>query len=211
MGAPHMDPVVVAVHQIAPSQAVNFTMNPYPPSLPHEEVSLPLVNGNEPHEISWPSVPVSPIPNAIPRTVFPILASVQHDFDPSHPIPTQTFTNQSFAVMQNMIMPQGYVPVTMHHGPLPHHIAPIAVVPAPPPVTTAPAPVMPMHVPVTVPVQGGSAPVTEQKPEITPYLKRFSKFTAKAKEVAEMQQDLRKECGDRKRRRPGVCHYSSFE
>ncbi|GBN21295.1 hypothetical protein AVEN_4156-1 [Araneus ventricosus] len=38
-------------------------------------------------------------------------------------------------------------------------------------------------------------------PEITPYLKRFSKFMAEAKEVAEMQQDLRKECGDRKRRR----------
>ncbi|GBN15027.1 hypothetical protein AVEN_16304-1 [Araneus ventricosus] len=101
-----------------------------------------------------------------------------------------------------MIMPQGYVPVTMHHGPLPHHIAPIAVVPAPPPVTTSPAPVMPMLVPVTVPVQEGSAPtITEPKPEITPYLRRFSKFMAEAKEVAKMQQDLRKECGDRKRRR----------
>ncbi|GBM54535.1 hypothetical protein AVEN_116926-1 [Araneus ventricosus] len=93
----------------------------------------------------------------------------------------------NFAVMQNMIMPQGYVPVTMHHGPLPHHIAPNAVVPAPPPVTTAAAPVMPMHVPVAVPVQEGSAPtVTEPKPEITPYLKRFSKFIAEAKEVAKM-------------------------
>ncbi|GBO28846.1 hypothetical protein AVEN_195231-1 [Araneus ventricosus] len=38
-------------------------------------------------------------------------------------------------------------------------------------------------------------------PEITPYLKRFSKFMAEAKEVAEIQHDLRKECGDRKRRR----------
>ncbi|GBM65035.1 hypothetical protein AVEN_68956-1 [Araneus ventricosus] len=38
-------------------------------------------------------------------------------------------------------------------------------------------------------------------PEITPYLKRFSKFMAEAKEVAEMQQDLRKECGDRKRQK----------
>ncbi|GBM66779.1 hypothetical protein AVEN_74323-1 [Araneus ventricosus] len=38
-------------------------------------------------------------------------------------------------------------------------------------------------------------------PEITPYMKRFSKFMAEAKEVAEMQQDSRKECGDRKRRR----------
>ncbi|CAL1289906.1 unnamed protein product [Larinioides sclopetarius] len=168
MGAPHMDPAVVAVHQIAPPQAVNFTMNPYPSSPPLEEISPPLVNGNEPHEISGPSVPVtqvSPIPNAIPRTVPPVLTSVQHDFDPSHPIPTQTFTNQSFAVMQNMIMPQGYVPVTMHHGPLPHHIAPIAVVPAPPPATTAPAPVIPIHVPVAVPVQEGSVP-TEPKPEM---------------------------------------------
>ncbi|GBL79873.1 hypothetical protein AVEN_28934-1 [Araneus ventricosus] len=38
-------------------------------------------------------------------------------------------------------------------------------------------------------------------PEITPYLKIFSKFIADAKEGAEMQQHLRKECGDRKRRR----------
>ncbi|GBL99469.1 hypothetical protein AVEN_268583-1 [Araneus ventricosus] len=86
MEAPHMDPAVVAVHQIAPPQAVNFTMNPYPPSPPHEEVSLPSVNGNEPHEISGPSVlisQVSPIPNAIPRTVPPVLAFVQHDFNPS--------------------------------------------------------------------------------------------------------------------------------
>ncbi|GBN40477.1 hypothetical protein AVEN_3763-1 [Araneus ventricosus] len=37
--------------------------------------------------------------------------------------------------------------------------------------------------------------------EITPYLKRFSKFMAEAKEVAEMQQDLCKECGHRKRRK----------
>ncbi|GBN86293.1 hypothetical protein AVEN_98417-1 [Araneus ventricosus] len=37
--------------------------------------------------------------------------------------------------------------------------------------------------------------------EITPYLKRFSKFMAETKEVADMQQDLHKECGDRKRRR----------
>ncbi|GBL91393.1 hypothetical protein AVEN_199233-1 [Araneus ventricosus] len=38
-------------------------------------------------------------------------------------------------------------------------------------------------------------------PEINPYLKRFSKFMAEAKEVAEIQQDLRKKCGDRKRRK----------
>ncbi|GBN54506.1 Retrovirus-related Pol polyprotein from transposon 297 [Araneus ventricosus] len=38
-------------------------------------------------------------------------------------------------------------------------------------------------------------------PEITPYLKIFSKFMAEAKEVAEMQQDLRKECGNKQRRR----------
>ncbi|GBN15028.1 hypothetical protein AVEN_16305-1 [Araneus ventricosus] len=50
MGAPHMDPAAVAVRQIAPLQAVNFTMNPYPPYPPHEEVSLLSVNGNEPHE-----------------------------------------------------------------------------------------------------------------------------------------------------------------
>ncbi|GBN72229.1 hypothetical protein AVEN_152523-1 [Araneus ventricosus] len=173
--------------------------------VPEPPAPVRNVNGNEPHEISGPSVPVSqvsPIPNAIPRTVPPFLSSVQHDFDPSHPIPSQTFTNQSFAVVQNMIMPQDYVPVTMHHGPLPHNLAPIAVVPAPSQVTTTPAPIMPMHVTVTVPVQEGSATtVTELKQEITPYLKSFSKFMAETKEVAEMQQDLGKECGDRKRRR----------
>ncbi|GBN17525.1 hypothetical protein AVEN_142038-1 [Araneus ventricosus] len=38
-------------------------------------------------------------------------------------------------------------------------------------------------------------------PEITPYLKRFSKFMAEAKGVAKIQQDLRKEYGDRMQRR----------
>ncbi|GFT55462.1 caprin-1 [Nephila pilipes] len=171
LGAPHMDPAVVAVHQMAPPPTVNFAMNPYSTSPPHEGTSPPLVNGNEPHEISGSSVPVSQVSdlsNGIPRSGPPVLTSVQHDFDPSHPIPTQTFTNQSFAVMQNMMMPQGcsYVPVTMHHGPLPHHIAPIAVVTAPP-VTTTPAPVMPIHVPVSVPIQDGNPHIIgESKPEM---------------------------------------------
>ncbi|GBN68091.1 hypothetical protein AVEN_43973-1 [Araneus ventricosus] len=35
-------------------------------------------------------------------------------------------------------------------------------------------------------------------PEITSFLNRYSKFMTEVKDVAEMQQDLRKECGDRK-------------
>ncbi|GFS43363.1 caprin-1 [Trichonephila inaurata madagascariensis] len=167
LGAPHMDPAVVAVHQMAPPPNVNFVMNPYSASPPLEGTSPPLVNGNEPHEMSGSSVPVSQVsglPSGIPRSVPPVLTSVQHDFDPSHPIPTQTFTNQTFAVMQNMIMPQGYVPVTMHHGPLPPHIAPIAVVPASP-VTTTPASVMPMHMPVTM-QDGNPQIIGDSKPEV---------------------------------------------
>ncbi|GFQ71819.1 caprin-1 [Trichonephila clavata] len=167
LGAPHMDPAVVAVHQMAPPPNVNFVMNPYSASPPHEGTSPPLVNGNQPHEMSGSSVPVSQVsglPSGIPRSVPPVLTSVQHDFDPSHPIPTQTFTNQTFAVMQNMIMPQGYVPVTMHHGPLPPHIAPIAVVPASP-VTTTPASVMPMHMPVTM-QDGNPQIIGDSKPEV---------------------------------------------
>ncbi|GBM23079.1 hypothetical protein AVEN_219950-1 [Araneus ventricosus] len=38
-------------------------------------------------------------------------------------------------------------------------------------------------------------------PEITSYLKRLSKFMAEAEEVAELQQDLRMDCGDRKRQK----------
>ncbi|XP_054710062.1 caprin-1-like [Uloborus diversus] len=143
LDAPHMDPAVVAVRQIAPPPTVNFN---YPPSPPCEDAGTVLVNGSEPHELpptSPSQVPVIPV-----RTVpAPILS--QSEFDPSHPIPTQTFTNQSFAVMQNMMIPPAYVPVTLHHTvPIPPHIAPIAVVPGlSPPATTAS--VMPLHVPIS--------------------------------------------------------------
>ncbi|GIY97188.1 caprin-1 [Caerostris extrusa] len=181
LGAPHMDPAVVAVHQIAPPQPVNFSMNSYQQSPPREEATPHLVNGNEPLEVPAPAVApvsqVSAIPSSLPRSGPPVLTSVQHDFDPSHPIPTQTFTNQNFAVMQNMIMPQAYVPVTMHHGPLPHHIAPIAMVPAP---MTSTAPVVPMHMPVNAPIQdNGTSIAGEAKLEIIdpqPLLKMMLKL-----------------------------------
>ncbi|KFM67240.1 hypothetical protein X975_14681, partial [Stegodyphus mimosarum] len=162
-----MDPAVVAVHQMAPPPTVNFAVNPYPPTPPVEDTSKPQVNGSEPCDVSAPPPPPTmsqvPIISAgIPRTVTPVLTSVQHnsqhDFDPSHPIPTQTFTNQSFAVMQNMIMPQAYVPVTMHHGHIAPHIGPIAVVPGlSPPVTSTGPSVVPIHLPVP-PVPIASVP-----------------------------------------------------
>lgn len=133
LDAPHMDPAVVAVHQMAPPPpaSVNFGGNVFANPAPIEE--KPLVaseNCDLSNHAQVNQVPI--LPAAIPRTVAPVLSSVQlnsqQEFDPSHPIPTQTFTNQSFAVMQNMILPQAYVPVTMHHGPMPH-IAPVAVVP----------------------------------------------------------------------------------
>lgn len=153
-----MDPAVVAVHQMAPPPpSVGFTGKTYPVSAPVEE--KPLVSAEDCDLSSngpqLNQVPV--IPAAIPRTVAPVLSSVQlnsqQEFDPSHPIPTQTFTNQSFAVMQNMILPQAYVPVTMHHAPMPH-IAPVPVVPGlstpvtsgtavPMPVTVTPVPTSP--------------------------------------------------------------------
>ncbi|KAG8186753.1 hypothetical protein JTE90_027652 [Oedothorax gibbosus] len=134
LDAPHMDPAVVAVHQMAPP-TTNF---PVYPSLPPPE-EAPVANGHHDNEML--------VNAAIP----PIASS---DFDPSHPIPTQTFTNQSFTVMQNMILPQAYVPVTMHHGPLPH--LPVAVVPGPavsaqPTVVPIPVPVAPVQEMVTIP------------------------------------------------------------
>uniref|UniRef100_A0A2L2XWC5 Caprin-1 n=1 Tax=Parasteatoda tepidariorum TaxID=114398 RepID=A0A2L2XWC5_PARTP len=129
LDAPHMDPAVVAVHQMAPAPSANFASSSYPSSPPVEENGKP-VNNIESTDASLPQ----PALNA-PQSVPPAL-----DFDPSHPIPTQTFTNQSFAVMQNMIMPQAYVPVTLHHAPLP---TTIAVISAPP---------TGVHVPVAVPV-----------------------------------------------------------
>lgn len=120
-----MDPAVVAVHQMAPPPNSNFTISS---SYTEEQqqpqtTQQPIVNGN--HEPITDHTPLPP-----------------NDFDPSHPIPTQTFTNQSFAVMQNMMLPpQAYVPVTMHHGP---PMAPIAVVPA----GAVPVPVVPVPVAV---------------------------------------------------------------
>lgn len=170
LDAPHMDPAVVAVHQMAPPPAVNYDGNTYPASPLLEE--KPLTNGPETCAVSPNSISHVPgIPAGIPCTVTPVLPTVplnsQQDFDPSHPIPTQTFTNQSFAVMQNMIMPQAYVPVTMHHGPMPPHIAPIAVVPGLSSTVTPGASVVPLHAPVgpvSVPPVINSPPVeTESK------------------------------------------------
>lgn len=159
-----MDPAVVAVHQMAPPPppSVGFTGKTYPVSAPVEEKPLASAEDCD-MSTNGPQVNQAPVmPAAIPRTVDPVLASVQlssqQEFDPSHPIPTQTFTNQSFAVMQNMILPQAYVPVTMHHPPMPH-ISPVAVVPGlSTPVTTGTA--VPMPVTVT-PVPTSPAANTE--------------------------------------------------
>lgn len=134
-----MDPAVVAVHQMAPPPNSNFTISSSYTEEQPQVTQQPIVNGN--HESDH-----TPLPQA----------NAQIDFDPSHPIPTQTFTNQSFAVMQNMMLPpQAYVPVTVHHGP---PMAPIAVVPAGPP-GVVPVPVVPVPVAVQELVLDGKSEI----------------------------------------------------
>ncbi|XP_035233301.1 caprin-1-like isoform X2 [Stegodyphus dumicola] len=71
------------------------------------------------------SVPMQPTSQAI-------------DFDPARPIPTQTYTNQSFSSaihpMMAAAVSQNYVPVTLSHGIPPQHVLPsnIVVQPLPP-------------------------------------------------------------------------------
>ena len=167
-----MDPAVVAVHQMAPPPptSVGFAGKTYSVSSPVEEKPLASVESCDMSNSVTQVNQVPVMPAAIPRTVAPVLSSVQlnsqQEFDPSHPIPTQTFTNQSFAVMQNMILPQAYVPVTMQHAPMPH-IAPVAVVPGlSTPATSGAAVPMPVAVtPVPTSPAANTEDVTEPKIE----------------------------------------------
>ncbi|KAF8786339.1 caprin-1-like isoform X2 [Argiope bruennichi] len=88
-----------------------------------------------------------------PQQAIPMQPTTQPaDFDPGRPIPTQTFTNQSFSnvVHPMMAVPQNYVPVTLPHGISPAHVLPTNMVV--PPRSAVSNPNMPMataHVPVS--------------------------------------------------------------
>ncbi|CAL1279425.1 unnamed protein product [Larinioides sclopetarius] len=93
------------------------------------------------------------LPPQQPQQAMPMQPTTQPaDFDPGRPIPTQTFTNQSFSnvVHPMMAVPQNYVPVTLPHGISPAHVLPTNMVV--PPRSSVSNPNMPMaaaHVPVS--------------------------------------------------------------
>ncbi|GFW59931.1 caprin-1 [Trichonephila clavipes] len=62
-----------------------------------------------------------------PQPNIPMQPTTQPtDFDPGRPIPTQTYTNQSFSsvVHPMMVVPQNYVPASLPHGISPAHVLP---------------------------------------------------------------------------------------
>ncbi|GFR25819.1 caprin-1 [Trichonephila clavata] len=62
-----------------------------------------------------------------PQPNIPMQPTTQpSDFDPGRPIPTQTYTNQSFSsvVHPMMAVPQNYVPASLPHGISPAHVLP---------------------------------------------------------------------------------------
>ncbi|GFS40479.1 caprin-1 [Trichonephila inaurata madagascariensis] len=62
-----------------------------------------------------------------PQPNIPMQPTTQPtDFDPGRPIPTQTYTNQSFSsvVHPMMAVPQNYVPASLPHGISPAHVLP---------------------------------------------------------------------------------------
>ncbi|GFU12596.1 caprin-1 [Nephila pilipes] len=69
----------------------------------------------------------APLQQQTPQPNMPLQPTTQPtDFDPGRPIPTQTYTNQSFSsvVHPMMAVPQNYVPVSLPHGISPAHVLP---------------------------------------------------------------------------------------
>lgn len=117
MESPHMDPAVVVAHPMAPPPNASYRHSQYnsvTTSTSH------IMNENEPPCIPTTIVvPLQPIPVASAGNPALTLsqAALNHppqDYDPNQPIPTQTFTNQNFVAMQNiMTVVSPYVPVTV--------------------------------------------------------------------------------------------------
>lgn len=87
-----------------------------------------------------------------PQPNIPMQPTTQPtDFDPGRPIPTQTYTNQSFSsvVHPMMAVPQNYVPVSLPQGISPAHVLPSNMVLSSRNAVSTPNPLPATHAPVS--------------------------------------------------------------
>ncbi|XP_076350985.1 caprin-1-like isoform X3 [Tachypleus tridentatus] len=115
--SPHMDPAVVAAHPMAPAQ----TMVYHPSQYPAGTTALHTLDNHQaqshiPQDENAAMIQVTQLQHGQVGQVF------LSEIDPSQPIPTQTFTNQNYPSIQNVLHPAGgasaysaYVPVTLTH------------------------------------------------------------------------------------------------
>ncbi|XP_023233007.1 interleukin enhancer-binding factor 3 homolog isoform X1 [Centruroides sculpturatus] len=118
MESPHMDPAVVVAHPMAPPPNSSYRHSQFN-SVAATTTSQVISENEAPCIPTTIVVPLQTIP--VPSPGNPALtlsqAALNHppqDYDPNQPIPTQTFTNQNFVAMQNiMTVVSPYVPVTV--------------------------------------------------------------------------------------------------
>ncbi|XP_022252867.1 caprin-1-like [Limulus polyphemus] len=116
--SPHMDPAVVAAHPMAPAPAMVY----HPSQYPAGTTALHTLDNHQAqsHIAQEENAAMVQVTQLQHSQVGQVLLS---EIDPSQPIPTQTFTNQNYPSIQNMLHPAGgastysaYVPVTLTHG-----------------------------------------------------------------------------------------------
>ncbi|XP_023218822.1 caprin-1-like isoform X1 [Centruroides sculpturatus] len=132
----HMDPAVVVAHPMIPSTTMGYPTQYHGSNLPSQNIQASQPDGG----IVRPSVATSAVSSQVQVAGTNTVNASQlqqnpmnppQDFDPSCPIPTQTFTNQNFSAVHPIVpvsVPGNYVPAAMTHPSL-QQMVPVGMVP----------------------------------------------------------------------------------
>lgn len=132
----HMDPAVVVAHPMIPSTTMGYPTQYHGSNLPSQNIQASQSEGGMVRPPAATSVVSSQVQvqgtntaNAPQLQQNPM--NPPQDFDPSCPIPTQTFTNQNFSAVHPIVpvsVPGNYVPAAIAHPSL-QQMVPVGIVP----------------------------------------------------------------------------------
>ncbi|XP_076316594.1 uncharacterized protein LOC143228957 isoform X1 [Tachypleus tridentatus] len=134
--SPHMDPAVVVAHPMTPAPPMGY----HPAQYPVGSTVIHITDNQQPQNQTPQDGNVARVQSTQQTSNVTQLQQNQvllsdnvaqlqqsqvllSEIDPAQPIPTQTFTNQNYPAIQNMLHPAGgvstysaYAPVTLSHG-----------------------------------------------------------------------------------------------
>ncbi|XP_022244159.1 caprin-1-like [Limulus polyphemus] len=120
--SPHMDPAVVVAHPMTPAPPMGY----HPAQYPVGSTVIHITDNQQPQNQTPQDGNVARVQSTQQTSSVTQLQQSQvllSEIDPAQPIPTQTFTNQNYPSIQNMLHPAGgastypaYAPVTLSHG-----------------------------------------------------------------------------------------------